>query len=389
MSMIAVLVRGSVRRGLILTLLHNGDMFSLHNTVMESRLRGRGGRDGRRNSRTGPEDDPGRAGRTCLGKRSSPGRGRAPARARRMLRPGVAPSTARATGGRHGDSRRRAARLLRHRAGAWIGSPVPGRSSSTPRRAARARPGTGAVTLAQGRGDRRARRAGTPVLGRAGPRPRHVPLAQRRHLSGPRPCRARRRRSRWGSCVRGAVPLEGAPLMSAIALTRRYVVMFDLPIAYSRAAALVGARTPYVRRPDRPARIGLLRAGPAPEPRWLPIEPCRVLHTVNSYDDGDRIVVDAVCRPPEAGGRAGCRYAAAPLGGRPPNRDGAVAAARRRAGVGDRGPANGRPQASAFVRHGEPRREGRRSRLTRPCVRRCPEMCARCRMAAGATGLRA
>ncbi|HEU5158199.1 MAG TPA: carotenoid oxygenase family protein [Streptosporangiaceae bacterium] len=95
--------------------------------------------------------------------------------------------------------------------------------------------------------------------------------------------------------------LAGAPLVYATAITRRYVIVLDLPVAYSRAADLIGARLPYVWRPDRPARIGLLPraqgpAGTSAEPRWLPIDPCYVSDVVNAYDDGDMVVLDAVWR---------------------------------------------------------------------------------------------
>ena len=92
------------------------------------------------------------------------------------------------------------------------------------------------------------------------------------------------------------IALPGAPLMYATAITHRYVVVLDLPVVYSRAADLIGARLPYTWRPDRPARVGLLprAAGAAAEPRWLPIDPCYVIDVVNAYDDGDRVIMDAV-----------------------------------------------------------------------------------------------
>ncbi|MGH3238991.1 MAG: carotenoid oxygenase family protein, partial [Spirillospora sp.] len=90
-------------------------------------------------------------------------------------------------------------------------------------------------------------------------------------------------------------PLAGAPLLHAVAVTARHLVVLDLPVAYSRAAELVGARSPYVWRPERPARIGLLpRWSPGAEPRWFPVSPCYVFQTVNAHEDGDRVVLDAV-----------------------------------------------------------------------------------------------
>ncbi|MFF5210464.1 carotenoid oxygenase family protein [Streptosporangium sp. NPDC000396] len=98
--------------------------------------------------------------------------------------------------------------------------------------------------------------------------------------------------------IREARPfgLGGAPLMHAVALTERFVVVFDLPVTYRRAAAMVGTGFPYRWQQDRPARIGLLprQPGGEEEPRWFPVAPCYVSHSVNAYEEGDRVIVDAV-----------------------------------------------------------------------------------------------
>ncbi|GAA4092697.1 carotenoid oxygenase family protein [Actinomadura miaoliensis] len=93
-------------------------------------------------------------------------------------------------------------------------------------------------------------------------------------------------------------PFDGAPIGHAVALTRRHVVIVDSPVVHSRAAALVGARSPYVERPDRPVRVGLLpRSGPAQaEPSWLDVDLGAALDVVNAHDDGDQIVLDALMR---------------------------------------------------------------------------------------------
>lgn len=93
-------------------------------------------------------------------------------------------------------------------------------------------------------------------------------------------------------------PLEGAPLMHAMALTRRFAVVLDLPVCHDDAAALVGLRFPYSWRPGRPARIGLIpRWRQGAEPQWFAIDPCYVFDTANAYDDGDRVVLDATAYP--------------------------------------------------------------------------------------------
>lgn len=105
-----------------------------------------------------------------------------------------------------------------------------------------------------------------------------------------------------GTVVHAASFALGAgPLRHAVAVTRRYVVILDSPVCYSQAAALVGARSPYVLQPNRPARVGLLprsRTAQA-EPLWLGLDRsagcrCSVFDVVNAYDDGDRVVLDAI-----------------------------------------------------------------------------------------------
>jgi carotenoid cleavage dioxygenase-like enzyme len=90
--------------------------------------------------------------------------------------------------------------------------------------------------------------------------------------------------------------LDGAPLVHTVALTARFVVVLDLPVVYRQAAALIGARFPYAWQQDRPARIGLLprRPGETGEPRWFPVDPCYIFTHVNAFDDGDRVVLDAI-----------------------------------------------------------------------------------------------
>jgi carotenoid cleavage dioxygenase len=90
--------------------------------------------------------------------------------------------------------------------------------------------------------------------------------------------------------------LDQAPLMHTVAVTERYLVVFDLPVTYRRAAALVGERTPYSWQADRRARIGLLPrdADGDVTPRWFDVDPGYTFRTVNAYDDGERVVVDAL-----------------------------------------------------------------------------------------------
>jgi 8'-apo-carotenoid 13,14-cleaving dioxygenase len=89
-------------------------------------------------------------------------------------------------------------------------------------------------------------------------------------------------------------PLDGTPLISAVAITGRFLIVLDLPVTYRRAAALMGSELPFAWQENRPARIGLLPLRTKAEPRWFAIDPCYIFDTINAYDDGNRVIFDAV-----------------------------------------------------------------------------------------------
>jgi carotenoid cleavage dioxygenase len=92
------------------------------------------------------------------------------------------------------------------------------------------------------------------------------------------------------------VPVADGPMMHDFALTSKYVVLFDLPVTFSMDAVNAGRRLPYTWNPAHPARVGLLpRDDGSRGVRWFDVEPCWVFHTLNAYDDGERVVVD-MCR---------------------------------------------------------------------------------------------
>jgi carotenoid cleavage dioxygenase-like enzyme len=92
------------------------------------------------------------------------------------------------------------------------------------------------------------------------------------------------------------IPVADKPMMHDFALTEKYVVLYDLPVTFSMDAVKAGRELPYTWNPAHQARVGLLRRdGISREVRWFAVEPCFVFHTLNGYDDGDKVVVD-VCR---------------------------------------------------------------------------------------------
>jgi len=94
------------------------------------------------------------------------------------------------------------------------------------------------------------------------------------------------------------IPLPGGPMLHDLAITEKYVLIFDLPCVFNLDSAMKGVRFPYFWDHAYEARIGFLpREGVASDVRWVSIDPCYIFHPMNAYDDGDEVVLDAVRHP--------------------------------------------------------------------------------------------
>lgn len=93
------------------------------------------------------------------------------------------------------------------------------------------------------------------------------------------------------------IAIEHGPMIHDCAFTRRFAIIFDLPVTFSLEAAIGGHPFPYRWNESHAARIGLLpRQGEATDIVWCPIEPCYIFHAVNAHDtdDGNLILDVAV-----------------------------------------------------------------------------------------------
>ena len=90
------------------------------------------------------------------------------------------------------------------------------------------------------------------------------------------------------------IKVKGTTMMHDFALTQNYAIFMDLPIVFDLRRALTGqmpfrwsdrygARMVVVSREDARARV-----------RRFDVEPCFVFHVLNAFEDGERIVIDAV-----------------------------------------------------------------------------------------------
>ncbi len=93
-----------------------------------------------------------------------------------------------------------------------------------------------------------------------------------------------------------AIDLPNPVMMHDFQITGRRVLFLDLPVVFDWNAARSGDSFPFRWRKEAGARIGVMpRGGKGSDIQWIPIPPCFVFHTLNAYDDGDRVVLEA-CR---------------------------------------------------------------------------------------------
>jgi carotenoid cleavage dioxygenase-like enzyme len=102
------------------------------------------------------------------------------------------------------------------------------------------------------------------------------------------------------------IEVPGPRLPHDMAFTPRYSILMDLPLFWDPQLLARGVhKVTYF--PELPSRFAVLpRKGTNAEVRWFETSPCYIYHVVNSWEDGDEIVMDA-CRvvQPEPGSTRG------------------------------------------------------------------------------------
>jgi carotenoid cleavage dioxygenase-like enzyme len=96
------------------------------------------------------------------------------------------------------------------------------------------------------------------------------------------------------------VDLPKAIMMHDCAITSNYTLILDLPFTYNIENMAKGE--PILQwDPDNGSRIGVLaRGAEGSEIRWFTVENGFVFHTVNAFEEGDEVVLEA-CRSPRMG----------------------------------------------------------------------------------------
>lgn len=96
-----------------------------------------------------------------------------------------------------------------------------------------------------------------------------------------------------GQLVQTEVITVGGPtMMHDFNVTRNHVIFMDLPAVFDLDLALQG-QMPIKWSDEYPARLGVMpRNGTDADVRWYDLNPCYVFHPMNSYEEGDKIVLD-------------------------------------------------------------------------------------------------
>ena len=88
------------------------------------------------------------------------------------------------------------------------------------------------------------------------------------------------------------IELPAPVMMHDFNVTDSRVVFMDLPVVFDLDRAMAGTM-PFAFEPDNGARLGVMpRDGDADSIHWVDVEPCYVFHPMNSYEEGDSIVLD-------------------------------------------------------------------------------------------------
>ena len=88
--------------------------------------------------------------------------------------------------------------------------------------------------------------------------------------------------------------MSGASMIHDFAVTDKYVVFMDMPVRFSWLGVLMGEGLPFKWDASHNTRFGVMpRTGTSKDVKWFEIPSCFVFHIMNSFDQGDEVVIDA------------------------------------------------------------------------------------------------
>lgn len=93
------------------------------------------------------------------------------------------------------------------------------------------------------------------------------------------------------------IDVGAASMIHDFSITENHVIFMDLPVLFDIEIAMRGGM-PYAWDDDYGARVGVMpRGGSGSEVRWFEVDPCYVFHPLNSFEQGNTIVMDTARYP--------------------------------------------------------------------------------------------
>jgi carotenoid cleavage dioxygenase-like enzyme len=90
------------------------------------------------------------------------------------------------------------------------------------------------------------------------------------------------------------ITTQGPSMMHDFAVTENYVIFMEMPIVFSMLLAVSGDGLPFRWDDSAPCRFGVMpRTGTDADVNWFDVPPCFIFHTMNAFEQGDELVLDA------------------------------------------------------------------------------------------------
>ena len=90
------------------------------------------------------------------------------------------------------------------------------------------------------------------------------------------------------------IELTGPSMIHDFAVTKNYVVFMEMPVRFSWLSAIAGSGLPFKWDDSAVCRFGVMpRTGTNAEVKWFDIPTCFIFHIMNSFEQGDEVVMDA------------------------------------------------------------------------------------------------
>ncbi|MDX1736236.1 MAG: carotenoid oxygenase family protein, partial [Halioglobus sp.] len=90
------------------------------------------------------------------------------------------------------------------------------------------------------------------------------------------------------------IEMSGPGMVHDFAVTENYVVFMDMQVRFSWLSAMTGSGLPFKWDDNVPCRFGVMpRTGGNSDVQWFDVPSCFIFHIMNSFEQGDEVIVDA------------------------------------------------------------------------------------------------